>query len=287
MDHGPDVQQSLAQALLQGHAVEELHCDERSAGVIAHFVDRANIRMVEGGCGLRFPLQARLRLRISCRFGGKKLQCYKSPEVGIFGFVNHTHVAVCYEFNNLVVDGDELTCAELDGIVRPQAGHGGRREKTACFSVFAEQALHFPANVGVLTSVGKELGYFLRRKILGSLKKALNYFPLRGLRFHGWPSARREARLWLRSSRVSRSLERCPTPLRFLRLSIRRNTSARQSWPDGDPRPTALAERDRAPEIPRRARAKKQSHRPEALHRGHRLFFPSYDRGRSRRERAA
>ena len=45
-------------AVLQGHAIEELHRDERMAIVLADFVNRADVGMVQGRGCLRFPVKA-------------------------------------------------------------------------------------------------------------------------------------------------------------------------------------------------------------------------------------
>ena len=44
--------------MLQGYALEKLHGDEGLAILLADVVDRADIGVVQGGCGLGFALKA-------------------------------------------------------------------------------------------------------------------------------------------------------------------------------------------------------------------------------------
>ena len=46
-------------------AVQELHYDKRSAVVMAYFVDRADVGMIQGGRGSCFPTKALHRLNVS------------------------------------------------------------------------------------------------------------------------------------------------------------------------------------------------------------------------------
>src|ERR1041385_1465904 len=56
-------------------------------------MDRADVRMVEGGRGLGFPLETAESLCITGELIGKKLQGYVATELEVFGFVNDTHPA--------------------------------------------------------------------------------------------------------------------------------------------------------------------------------------------------
>ncbi len=63
-----------ADPVFQGHAFEELHRDEGMAILFANVVDRADIRMIEGGGGLRLASKSRQRLCISGHFVRQKLE---------------------------------------------------------------------------------------------------------------------------------------------------------------------------------------------------------------------
>ena len=49
---------SASNAVLQRQAVQKLHGDERFAVLIVNFVDRADVRMIQGGGRLGFALKA-------------------------------------------------------------------------------------------------------------------------------------------------------------------------------------------------------------------------------------
>ena len=60
----------LADDVLQRFTVQELHGDECLTVLLANVVDRADVRMVERGRGLRFALKAGQRLRVAGDFIG-------------------------------------------------------------------------------------------------------------------------------------------------------------------------------------------------------------------------
>ena len=47
----------MADAVLQGLAFEQLHGEKRVALVLAHFVNGADVGMIDGGGGARFALE--------------------------------------------------------------------------------------------------------------------------------------------------------------------------------------------------------------------------------------
>src|SRR5208282_4220255 len=54
--------------LCQRLAFEQLHGDERPAGLLVNFVNGADIRVVEGGGSARFPLKSLKRVRLGRKF---------------------------------------------------------------------------------------------------------------------------------------------------------------------------------------------------------------------------
>jgi hypothetical protein len=66
------LQRLATDSMLEGETFEELHGDERLIPWLADFVDRADVRMVKGGCGPRlsaesFELPAGLGLHLQAR----------------------------------------------------------------------------------------------------------------------------------------------------------------------------------------------------------------------------
>ena len=89
--------------MLERLAFEALHREERLAFVLADFVDRANIRMVECGSGLRFALKTLERARIPSQVFRKEFQRDEAVQAGVFGFVDHTHPAAAKPLDDAVV----------------------------------------------------------------------------------------------------------------------------------------------------------------------------------------
>ena len=100
-------QRTPCDAVLQCHAVQELHHDERLISVPADLVNRADIWVVEGRCGSCFPPKAFERLRVSGYIFREKLEGDKATKVGVLGFVDHTHPAAAQLLDDAVV-GDGL-----------------------------------------------------------------------------------------------------------------------------------------------------------------------------------
>ncbi len=60
------VQRTAHDQVLQGPAIKIFHGDKGFAGFVADVVNRANARVVQRGCGLRFALESREDLRVAC-----------------------------------------------------------------------------------------------------------------------------------------------------------------------------------------------------------------------------
>jgi hypothetical protein len=69
----------------------QFHGNEGSPIGIVNFVDRADVRVVQGGRGFGFPLKTAESLRVVGEFVGKELQGDVATELEVFRFVHHTH----------------------------------------------------------------------------------------------------------------------------------------------------------------------------------------------------
>src|SRR5215469_18658080 len=78
-----DLQRLPPDAVLQVKPVQILHDDEQPTFVFADFVDRADVRMVEGRCGTRLSPELFKCLRIMRNIVGQKLQSDEAPKLGI------------------------------------------------------------------------------------------------------------------------------------------------------------------------------------------------------------
>src|SRR5262249_23672711 len=98
----------------QRHSVEKLHDYEGLPLVLANFVNRANVRMVQSGSGTSFTAEAFERLWVFGEVLGQELQGDEPAQLSVLSLVNHTHPAAAELFEDAVV-GDGLTekCVSL------------------------------------------------------------------------------------------------------------------------------------------------------------------------------
>ena len=115
------------------------HDDEGAAVFLADIVDGANIRMIEGGGGVRFAAETLERLAIFGHFFGKEFQGDGAVQAGVFGFVDHAHAATAEFFENAVVRNglaNHGVCAGILGCGRMQVNAGfrsaGRQPGSLC-----------------------------------------------------------------------------------------------------------------------------------------------------------
>ena len=89
--------------MLQRHALQKLHGDERLAVLLADVVDGADVGMIQRGSRLRFALEAAERLGIAGDFVGQELEGDETAQPRVFGLVDHTHPAAAELPDNAVV----------------------------------------------------------------------------------------------------------------------------------------------------------------------------------------
>ena len=110
-------------AMLQGHSVQKLHGDERMALVLADVMNRANVRVIQGGGSLRFALETSQSLRVFGHFVGQKFQGDEAVQAGVFGFIDHSHAAAAELLDDPIMrDG----LAEQWKSLQPRASMLGR-----------------------------------------------------------------------------------------------------------------------------------------------------------------
>jgi hypothetical protein len=89
--------------MLQGHAIQKFHGDERMAAFLSNVVNGADVGMVQSGSGLRLSLETAEGLRISGNFIGQKLQSYKAVQASVLGLVNDAHSAAAEFLDDAVM----------------------------------------------------------------------------------------------------------------------------------------------------------------------------------------
>ncbi len=102
-DQNVGLERSSGDAVLQRHAVQKLHGDERLPVLLTNVVNRADVWVIQCGCSLGFALKAGECLRITGNFLGQELQRDKTTEPGVFRLVDHAHTAAAQLLNDAVV----------------------------------------------------------------------------------------------------------------------------------------------------------------------------------------
>ena len=91
-------------AVFKSVAFEVLHHDETLAFILIHVIDRADMRMIQGGGGPCFALKTLDSQRLSGKLFRKEFQGYMAAEPKIFGFIHHSHATAAELFENAVVE---------------------------------------------------------------------------------------------------------------------------------------------------------------------------------------
>ena len=93
--------------------LQQFHSDEGLTNGFVNLVDRADVRVVQRGRSLGFPLETAEGLRVVGEFVGKELQGDVATELQVFRLVHHTHAPAA--------DPAE------DAVMRNRLTHGLRR----------------------------------------------------------------------------------------------------------------------------------------------------------------
>ena len=89
--------------VFQRQSVQKLHGDERLSVVLTNFVNRADVRVVQGRRRAGFPAEAFQRLRILREALRQKLQGDKAAQLGVFRLVDDTHATATELLDDAVV----------------------------------------------------------------------------------------------------------------------------------------------------------------------------------------
>src|ERR1700722_16778280 len=79
------------------------HGNENLAGILANFVDRADVRMIQSRCGASLTSQALIYVQIAGGLLRDKLQRYGTMQGGVFGAINDAHPSATEGTENAVV----------------------------------------------------------------------------------------------------------------------------------------------------------------------------------------
>ena len=90
-------------AVLQGVAFEELHCDIGSAVLVANVVEDADVRVIQSGSSPSLLLKTAGSSRVVSDVVVQEFERDKAAEADVFGLVNHTHAAAAQFLQDAVV----------------------------------------------------------------------------------------------------------------------------------------------------------------------------------------
>jgi len=85
------------------HASEQLHGDEGLTLVFVHFEDGADVGVVQGRGGARFPSETTECLGMVDDVISQELQGNEAVKLGVLGLVDHTHAAASELLDDAVV----------------------------------------------------------------------------------------------------------------------------------------------------------------------------------------
>jgi len=97
-----------ADPVLERHPVEIFHRDERLPLVLADFVNRADVRMIQCGRGTSFTSEAFQRLGVMREVFRQEFQSDEAPKLGILSLVDDTHPAATQLLDDAIMR-DTLT----------------------------------------------------------------------------------------------------------------------------------------------------------------------------------
>ena len=107
IEHRLDLHRLASDPVPERLPLQQFHGDEASPIGLVDLVDRADVRVVQGGCGLRFALEAAECLRVVGEFVGKELQSDVATELQVLRLIHHSH-APAADLTEDAVMGDRL-----------------------------------------------------------------------------------------------------------------------------------------------------------------------------------
>src|ERR1019366_4900164 len=101
--------------MLQGHAVQKLHGNERLLTMLADFIDGADIGMIESRRRTCLPAKPFQCLRVARQFIRQEFEGYKPAKVGVLSLVDDTHAAATEFFDDAVMRDDLVDHEKVSG----------------------------------------------------------------------------------------------------------------------------------------------------------------------------
>jgi len=107
IEHRLDLHRLASDSVPERLALQQFHSDEGSPVTLVNLVDRADVRVVQRGRSLGFPLETAESLCVVGEIVGKELQGDVSAELQVFSLIHNTHSAAADPAEDAVM-GDRL-----------------------------------------------------------------------------------------------------------------------------------------------------------------------------------
>ena len=101
--HRLDVHRPPGDRVLQRQSIQKLHGDEGLAMLVVHFVDGADVGMVQRRSGLGLTLESAKSLRIFGNFIGQELEGNKTAEIYVLSIIDNTPATATELLDDAVV----------------------------------------------------------------------------------------------------------------------------------------------------------------------------------------
>src|SRR5713226_1869439 len=108
IEHRFDLQRLASDPVPECLPLQQFHGDEGSSIGLVNLVDRADVRVIQGGCSLGFPLETAKSLCVVGEFVGKELEGDVATKLKVFRFIHHAHSTTADLAEDAVM-GDRLT----------------------------------------------------------------------------------------------------------------------------------------------------------------------------------
>src|SRR6266704_3983371 len=148
--------------MLQRHAIQKLHRNKSLAILLPDVVNRANIRVIQCGCGLRLALETSQRLSVSGNLLRQELQCDETMQPRVLGLVHHTHPAAAKLLDDAVVR-DGLTDHGNAGTQGCHVRSAARTKSTEAYGGYRAKLTQCLASPRLTSSMRRAQNFFHSR----------------------------------------------------------------------------------------------------------------------------
>src|SRR5215467_3415096 len=93
IEHGVHFQRLAIDQMPKSLSLQQFHCDEGSLIGLVNLVDRADVRVIQRGGSLGFPLETAKSLCIVGKIIGKEFQSHMATELNVLSLIDDAHAS--------------------------------------------------------------------------------------------------------------------------------------------------------------------------------------------------